>query len=176
MPHRERQASKPRLRRKRCIHSKAYARKWTLVSTKTNAAAGRTKLFCLYITPDAVPCELEKKKRKDNHQLMRASIDCLHRGPKILIARITELLATATRPRIVKIQPLPIASMIGAATMDPAHEKILRTKLLSATPAEDFFGMNSVSIVVTMPKMSIEPTPKKKFAIIYLWVSRILSW
>lgn len=60
--------------------------------------------------------------------------------------------------------------------MDPAHEKILRTKLLSATPAEDFFGMNSVSIVVTMPKMSIEPTPKKKFAIIYLWVSRILSW
>jgi hypothetical protein len=67
---------------------------------------------------------------------------------------------------MVKIQPLPMAVMTGAVTKDPTHEKMFRTKLLSATPDDDFFGMNSVSIVVAMLKISIEPMPKKKLAII----------
>jgi hypothetical protein len=79
---------------------------------------------------------------------------------------MTELLARATRPRIVKSQPLPIPLIIGAVTRDPTQEKMFRTKLFRATPSEDFLGMNSVSIVVTMLKMSIDPTPKKKLAII----------
>lgn len=61
---------------------------------------------------------------------------------------------------------MPIPLIIGAVTKDPTHEKIFRTKLFSATPDDDFFGINSVSIVVAMLKMSIEPAPKKKLAII----------
>ena len=51
--------------------------------------------------------------------------------------------------------------------MVPAHEKMLRMKLLAATPEEARRGMNSVSIVVAMAKISIEPMPKKKLAISY---------
>lgn len=82
------------------------------------------------------------------------------------MANMTELLAKLTRPKIVKSQPLPMPLMIGAVTRDPTHEKIFRMKLFRATPSEDFFGMNSVSMVVTMLKMSIDPMPKKKLATI----------
>lgn len=63
---------------------------------------------------------------------------------------------------MVNSQPLPMASMTGAAITPPTHEKILRIKLLTATPVEAFLGRNSVSIVVDMLKMIIEPAPKKK--------------
>jgi hypothetical protein len=56
--------------------------------------------------------------------------------------------------------------MMGAVTTDPTQEKMFRMKLLSATPSEDFLGMNSVNMVVTILKINIEPIPKKKFAII----------
>ena len=46
----------------------------------------------------------------------------------------------------------------------PTHEKIFRIKLFVATPLDDFRGINSVSIVVAILKMSIEPIPKKKLA------------
>ena len=95
-----------------------------------------------------------------------ASIDCLHRGPKCAMAQMTTELARAANPSIVNIQPLPMAWMIGAATTPPTQEKMLRMKLLTATPDEDRFGMNSVSIVVATLKMIIDPRPKKKFAII----------
>jgi hypothetical protein len=68
---------------------------------------------------------------------------------------------------MVKSHPLPMPLMIGAVTTEPTQEKMFRMKLLRATPSEDFFGMNSVSMVVTILKMSIEPIPKKKLAIIY---------
>lgn len=71
---------------------------------------------------------------------------------------------------MVKSQPLPIPWMMGDVTRVPTQEKMLRTKLLSATPVDDFFGMNSVSIVVAMLKISMDPTPKKKLAIICLSV------
>ena len=80
--------------------------------------------------------------------------------------RRVEPLAKPIRLIIVKSQPFPIASTIGAVTKDPIHEKIFRMKLLSATPADAFFGMNSVNIVVAMLKISIDPIPKKKFPII----------
>lgn len=83
------------------------------------------------------------------------------------MARIVRLLANATRPRIVKVQPLPMAPMTGAATKEPMHENMFRMKLLTATPLDDFLGMNSVSMVVATLKMSIDPTPKKKLAIIW---------
>lgn len=67
---------------------------------------------------------------------------------------------------MVKSQPFPMALMIGAATMDPTQEKMFRTKLLTATPLDDFWGMNSVSMVVAMAKINIDPMPKKKFATI----------
>jgi hypothetical protein len=79
---------------------------------------------------------------------------------------MTELLAKLTTPRMVKSHPLPMPLIMGAVTRDPTQEKIFRMKLLRATPSEDFLGINSVNIVVTILKMSIEPIPKKKFAII----------
>ena len=82
------------------------------------------------------------------------------------MAQITMLLAAATTPMMVKTQPLPIAPIQGAATAPPTAEKMLRTKLLTATPEEARFGMNSVSIVVAMAKMSIDPMPKMKVATI----------
>jgi hypothetical protein len=83
----------------------------------------------------------------------------LHFGPNRLIAQIVRLLDKAQTPKIVKSHPFPIAFMIGAATTAPTHEKMFRTKLLSATPFDDCLGMNSVSIVVAMAKMSIDPMP-----------------
>ena len=68
---------------------------------------------------------------------------------------------------MVKSHPLPIPANIGAVAREPTQEKMFRMKLFSATPSEDFLGMNSVSMVVTTLKMSTEPMPKKKLAIIY---------
>lgn len=104
---------------------------------------------------------------------MRSSMVFLQRGPKTLIKRMTELLAKLTRPRIVKSQPLPIPLMMGAVTREPTQENMFRMKLLRATPSEDFLGMNSVNMVVTILKMSIDPIPKKKFAIIWREVDLI---
>jgi len=87
------------------------------------------------------------------------SILSLHFGPNRLIAQIVRLLDNAHRPKIVKSHPLPIALMTGAATIAPTQEKTFRTKLLTATPFDDCLGINSVSIVVAMAKMSIDPTP-----------------
>lgn len=61
--------------------------------------------------------------------------------------------------------------------MAPMQEKLLRMKLLAATPEDDLRGMNSVSIVVAVPKMIMLPTPKKKLAASwglvfgYFWVN-----
>lgn len=60
---------------------------------------------------------------------------------------MTELLANAVTPMIVKSQPLPIPAMIGAATTPPTQEKMFLMKLLTATPEDDFLGMNSVNIL-----------------------------
>lgn len=92
------------------------------------------------------------------------SISTLQPGPNRLMAQMTLLLAIAMTPTPVKSEPLPIAEMSGSATIAPTHEKTLRMQLLSATPADALAGMNSVSIVVIMPKMSILPMPKKKLA------------
>lgn len=48
--------------------------------------------------------------------------------------------------------------------MPPVQLKMLRTKLLRATPLLLRRGMNSVSIVVAALKTSMDPTPKKKLA------------
>lgn len=80
------------------------------------------------------------------------------------MAQMTALLAIAITPHPVNSQPFPIAVMMGSAATAPMQEKILRTKLLAATPAEAWRGMNSVSMVVAMPKMIMLPMPKKKFA------------
>jgi hypothetical protein len=90
---------------------------------------------------------------------MCLSILSLHRGPNFLIAHITMLLVNAQIPRIVNSQPSPIALIVGVATIAPTHEKMLRIKLLTATPVDDFRGMNSVSIVVAIAKMIIDPMP-----------------
>ena len=81
---------------------------------------------------------------------------------------MTMLLAIATSPSIVNSQPFPMASRRGCATIPPTHEKMFRTKLFVATPDDDFRGINSVSMVVAIPKTSIDPTPKKKFAMSYV--------
>ena len=99
-----------------------------------------------------------------NRQFSAASIFSLHPGPKRLIAQTTELLHNAMTPNPVKSHPFLMASMRGCATTPPTHEKILRTKLLTATPDEDLRGMNSVSIVVAMENTSMLPIPKKKLA------------
>lgn len=83
--------------------------------------------------------------------------------------RITKALTKPIPPRMVKSQPFPMTPMRGAVIKEPTHEKIFRTKLFNATPMEDFLGMNSVSMVVTMLKISIEPIPKKKLATILNW-------
>jgi hypothetical protein len=92
-------------------------------------------------------------------QLSSLSIASLHFGPKRLMAQIVRLLSNAQTPKIVNNQPLPTAFMIGAATMAPTQEKMFLTKLLTATPFDDCLGMNSVSIVVAMAKISIDPIP-----------------
>ncbi len=86
-------------------------------------------------------------------------------GPNLLIAQITLPLHSAITPTPVNSHPSPIALISGCAATAPTAEKILRTKLLAATPEEARRGMNSVSMVVAMAKMSMEPMPKKKLAI-----------
>ena len=51
---------------------------------------------------------------------------------------------------IVKTQPTSMAWIQGAATMVPKQLRILRTKLLMATPAELFLRTNSVNMVVAV--------------------------
>jgi len=87
-----------------------------------------------------------------------------HPGPNLRIAHTTALLAAAITPSPVNNQPFPIVSSSGCATTPPTQEKIFLTKLFTATPEDAFLGMNSVSMVVTMAKMSMLPTPKKKLA------------
>lgn len=95
------------------------------------------------------------------------SIDILQCGPKRFMAHIVKQPVTREMtPSPEKSQPLPIATISGSVTIVPTHENIFLTKLFKAIPCEDFPGMNSVSIVVTRPKMSMLPTPKKKFATI----------
>lgn len=77
----------------------------------------------------------------------------------LLMAQMTEALDKAHRPRIVNSQPLPMDKISGAPTMPPVQLKMLRMKLLRATPEEDRWGMNSVNIVVAIAKMSMEPMP-----------------
>ena len=106
-----------------------------------------------------------KAEIKGKRCMLYRSRDCTHRGPNLLIAQMTTLLAAAMTPTPVNSQPSPMASMSGCATIAPVQEKIFRTKLLAATPADALLGINSVNIVVAIEKMSIEPMPKKKFAI-----------
>ena len=90
---------------------------------------------------------------------------CLHRGPIFFMVMMDMMQITkAAIPKMVNNQPFPMAWISGEATTEPTQERILRTKVFRATPADDFLGMNSVSMVVAMPKMSMEPTPKKKLA------------
>jgi len=65
---------------------------------------------------------------------------------------------------MVHIHPFPIAWITGAATTPPVHATIFRMKLFTAIPVEAFRDMNSVSIVVDIPKISMVPIPKKKLA------------
>ena len=67
-------------------------------------------------------------------------------------------------PIMVNTHPLPIAEIHGSATIAPKQEKMFRTKLLTATPEDARLGINSVSIVVAKPKISMLPMPKKKLA------------
>ena len=78
----------------------------------------------------------------------------LHRGPYRLIANITTELEKAQIPSIVNSQPFPMASIRGAPTIDPVHDMIFRIKLFNATPEEDFRGINSVNMVVTIASTS----------------------
>ena len=87
------------------------------------------------------------------------SIFSRHLGPNFFIAQMTEALEKAHNPRIVKSHPFPMASISGAPTIPPAHEKQFRIRLFKATPELDFLGMNSVNMVVTMAKISMEPIP-----------------
>lgn len=75
------------------------------------------------------------------------------------MAQITVQVEKAQIPRMVKSHPFPMALMIGTPTAPPMQEKMFLTKLLTATPEEDLSGMNSVSIVVAIAKISMEPTP-----------------
>lgn len=93
--------------------------------------------------------------------------DATYLGPNLLIAQITLPLARAITPTPVNSQPSPMEVINGLATTAPTQEKMLRTKLFAATPEEALRGINSVSIVVAMAKISMEPTPKKKLAINY---------
>jgi hypothetical protein len=91
----------------------------------------------------------------------------LHLSEYRFIAQMTaNPLNSATNPKKVQTHPLPTAPRIGAATTPPTHENMFLTKLLTAMPVEALRGMNSVSMVVAIPKMIMLPTPKKKLAMI----------
>jgi hypothetical protein len=129
-----------------------------------------------------VPLDMKNKKtgiiykKFHSHKINGQSIPFVrHRGPNFFILVKTAAPETKpTKPRIVNSQPFPIALMMGDATIAPTHENKLRTKLLSATPAEDFRGRNSVSMVTETAKISMLPIPKAKFAIIwcYFFISK----
>lgn len=94
-----------------------------------------------------------------------ASIAIRHFGAYLLIAKTTKpALTQQTMPTMVKSHPSPIAEMIGCVMTPPIQLKMLRTKLLTATPLLARLGMNSVNIVVATPKMIMLPRPKKKLA------------
>jgi hypothetical protein len=69
---------------------------------------------------------------------------------------------------IVHNHPLPIALISGATMIVPIQENMFRTKLFTAIPVDDFRGINSVSIVVAMANIIIDPTPKPNRMINYL--------
>lgn len=95
-----------------------------------------------------------------------SSIAFRHPGPYLFIAQIAHTPTTSgTSAKIVNNQPFPIVSISGFVITLHTQLKMLRTKLLRATPLLDCRGRNSVSMVVTMAKMSMLPTPKKKPAI-----------
>jgi hypothetical protein len=109
-------------------------------------------------------------KKKPPQLFIFWSIPTLHLSEKVFIDQITTIpLIKLTKPNIVNSHPLPMAAMIGAATTPPTQEKMFLTKLLTAMPVDACLGINSVSMVVDMAKMIIEPMPKKKFAIIYIF-------
>ena len=87
------------------------------------------------------------------------SILFLQRGPKRLTAQMTEAELRAHNPRIVNNQPLPMAAISGAPAIAPIHENMLRTKLFTATPELDFFGMSSVKTVVAIANIIMLPSP-----------------
>lgn len=100
-----------------------------------------------------------------DHQFSIAlSICALHRGPYLLMAHITIPLSQASSPKAVNNHPLPMASIKGLAIIPPTQLKIFRIKLFTATPELLFLGMNSVNIVVDKLNITMEPSPKKKFA------------
>ncbi len=88
-----------------------------------------------------------------------SSILFRHRGPKCRTAQMTDPLLNAQSPSMVKSQPLPMAPINGAPTTAPIQDRMFRQKLFTATPELDFFGMNSVSMVVAMANISMLPTP-----------------
>ena len=147
------------------------------IPQRTRLSVGCFQMFCQEIPcPSFMLTRLNEKKAGGSanttlcepmifiaaralRQLSSLSIASLHFGPKRLMAQIVRLLSNAQTPKIVNNQPLPTAFMIGAATMAPTQEKMFLTKLLTATPFDDCLGMNSVSIVVAMAKISIDPIP-----------------
>jgi len=89
----------------------------------------------------------------------------LHSTPHLPIApNATHPVTNPHTPSTVINHPFPIPSNAGSATTAPAKLHMFRTKLFSAIPLAARLGMNSVNIVFTSEKMSIEPIPKKKFA------------
>ena len=104
-------------------------------------------------------------KHKATQQPFKAlSICSLHLGPYRLIAHTTNPLHQAITPKPVNNHPLPIASISGLATIPPTQLKMFLMKLFTATPELLLLGMNSVNIVVDTLKITMEPSPKKKFA------------
>lgn len=86
-------------------------------------------------------------------------MDTRQRGPNRFMAQTTAHELRVQMPRMVNSQPLPMLAIRGAPMIPPMHEKMLRTKLFRATPEEERPGMNSVSMVVAMAKISMLPTP-----------------
>lgn len=80
-------------------------------------------------------------------------------------------LSRQTKKTMVKSQPFPIALISGCATMAAPQPMLLRTRFVTATPLVVFRGTNSVITVVVTLEMSMNPKPKKKFAINYILTS-----
>ena len=56
-------------------------------------------------------------------------------------------------------QPVPIASNNGCAMIALTHDRLFRMRLFTATPMVEFFGVNSVSIVMVTLVRIIPPNP-----------------